>query len=64
MDGFSGAMNDGNSGTWQALGDLNQSGVLVLTYTNGNQSRYELVLQDNLYLDGQKWLRGENERCY
>lgn len=64
MDGFSGAMSDGNTGTWQAQGNLDQPGLLILSYVNGKQASFQLVLTDNLYLDGQKWLRGENERCY
>jgi len=64
MDGFSGAANDSNHGTWQASGSVSQSGTLHLTYANGNQNTIQLQLQDKLYLDGVQWLRGDNERCH
>lgn len=64
MDGFSGAVSDGNTGQWQATGNINQPGRLQLTYANGNQTSFQLQLQDKLYLDGEQWLRGDNERCY
>ncbi|GGF71963.1 hypothetical protein [Alteromonas lipolytica] len=63
MDGFSGAMDDSNSGQWEASGSTNQPGTLRLNYANGAQSVIQLQLQDKLYLDGVQWLRGDNERC-
>lgn len=63
MEGFSGAGSNDNTGNWQATGNVNQPGTLQLNYADGTQMKIKLQLQDKLYLNGDQWLRGDNERC-
>lgn len=63
MDGFSGAFGDNTIGRWEAQGSINQVGILQLTYNNGERNSYQIELHDSLFLNGTKWLRGDNERC-
>lgn len=61
--GFSGAWAGGGKGRWSASGKQPGSGELRLQFADG-VSTYALSLEDgSLYLDGTKWLRGNNEYC-
>jgi hypothetical protein len=41
-------------------------GTLILDWSNGQRSEWALefnVQRDELYVNGNRWLRGANERC-
>ena len=61
--GASGAFQGGGSGRWSASGKQPGAGELRLEYADG-VATYRLTLEGrSLYLDGTKWLRGDNEYC-
>ena len=63
--GASGAFQGLGSGRWTASG-AGASGTLVLNWSNGEQSTWSLGYdyeENKLYLNGDQWLRGQNERC-
>jgi len=61
----SGAFGSNRSGDWSASGDLAAAGTLTLTSGNGQSSQMTARMDaDGLYLNGERWLRGdENTRC-
>lgn len=63
--GASGAFQTLDRGRWSASG-AGAAGTLVLEWTSGERSRWSLEYdyeQDHLYMNGDRWLRGDNERC-
>ena len=61
--GASGAFQGGGSGRWSASGKQPGAGELRLEHADGIAT-YRLTLEGgSLYLDGTKWLRGDNEYC-
>lgn len=53
----------GASGSWQASGPAN-AGLLILKANNGSQQQYRVnISEEGLYLDGTKWLRGDDSGC-
>jgi hypothetical protein len=59
----SGAFEGGRTGNWTALGSLT-SGSLKLASSDGSVSNFEVREgSGGLMLNGQKWLRGENDVC-
>lgn len=63
--GASGAAQSTGGGRWSATG-AGSAGTLILTWANGERSSLELSYdydQDRLYLNGDRMLRGANERC-
>ena len=59
----SGTFDGGHQGRWQAAG-LTTSGVLTLTDAQGNNRSFQLsVRNDGVYLNGNRWLRGNNTQC-
>ena len=53
----------GASGRWQASGPAN-GGLLILRTINGSQQTYKVNISDEgFYLDGTKWLRGDDSGC-
>jgi hypothetical protein len=61
--GASGAYAGSGQGRWSASGTQPAKGELRLQFSDGVSS-YTLALEGgDLYLDGSKWLRGDNEYC-
>ena len=63
--GASGAFQGGSSGRWQATG-AGANGQLTLRFGDGSVAQHELFYdydKDQLFVDGKRWLRGDNERC-
>lgn len=63
--GASGAFQSRGDGRWTATG-AGRSGTLELQWADGSRSSWALeydARQDHLYLNGDRWLRGANERC-
>lgn len=63
--GASGAYQGRGGGTWSATG-AGRTGTLVLHWSTGTRSTWPLEYdyeEDRLLLDGERWLRGENQRC-
>ncbi len=63
--GASGAFQTTNGGRWSATGS-GATGTLILNWSNGQQSTWDLEFdyeQRRTYVNGNRWLRGENERC-
>lgn len=63
--GASGAFQDLASGRWRAEGSGNR-GQLFLDWADGSTSQWLLEYDpanDRLFVDGARWLRGQNERC-
>jgi hypothetical protein len=63
--GASGAAQASGSGAWSATG-AGKSGTLILTWSSGGSTTLELGYdyeQDRMYLNGERVLRGTNERC-
>jgi hypothetical protein len=59
----SGAFEGGRTGNWTALGGRT-NGSLKLASSDGSISNFQVrEASDGLMLNGQKWLRGENEVC-
>ncbi len=64
--GASGAAQATGGGRWSATG-AGRSGTLTLAWGNGERSTFALEYdydQDRLYVDGERMLRGANERCW
>jgi hypothetical protein len=63
--GASGAAQATGGGRWSAAG-AGRTGTLILQWGNGEQSTWSLEYdyeQDRLYVNGERMLRGVNERC-
>lgn len=63
--GASGAYQNANAGRWSATG-TGATGTLTLEWANGERSTWSLEYdydQGRTYVNGDRWLRGENERC-
>lgn len=63
--GASGAMQSRGGGRWSAIG-TGRNGTLILQWDNGERSTMSLEYdyeQDRLYVNGERMLRGANERC-
>jgi hypothetical protein len=63
--GASGAYQGRGDGQWSATG-AGATGTLTLRWASGEESRWALEYNydaDELYLNGSRWLRGNNERC-
>lgn len=63
--GASGAFQGAGNGRWSASG-AGATGSLDLEWSNGGQSTWPLEYdydQNQLFVNGQRMLRGENERC-
>ena len=63
--GASGAVQGTGDGRWSATG-TGATGPLTLHWSNGEQSTWDLEYDYELsrtYVNGQRWLRGENDRC-
>jgi hypothetical protein len=63
--GASGAAVRSGTGRWSATG-TGRTGQLVLDYGGGQRSTFELTYdyeQNRLFLNGERFLRGKNERC-
>ena len=63
--GASGAAQATDGGRWSASG-AGQTGTLMLEWSNGERSSWALEYdyeQNRTFLDGDRWLRGDNERC-
>lgn len=59
----SGAFQGGHTGRWTAQGALS-SGSLSLAAQDGRTLRFSVAEgSDGLYLDGKRWMRGDNTRC-
>jgi hypothetical protein len=60
----SGAFAGGLDGTWTAQGSPPGAGQLVLSTRDGQVLRYTLQSRsDGIGIDGERWMRGDNERC-
>ena len=63
--GASGAFQNNSTGSWSATG-AGEYGSLTLRHGDGTTSQYELrwdYQENKLYVDGKRWLHGENEVC-
>jgi len=63
--GASGAYRGSGNGRWSATG-AGATGTLVLEWSDGGRSTWGLEYdydQDRLYVNGERMLRGANERC-
>jgi hypothetical protein len=63
--GASGAVQGLGGGRWSATG-AGAAGTLVLQWSSGERDSWALEYdyqQDRLYIEGVRWLRGNNERC-
>jgi hypothetical protein len=63
--GASGAFQGAGNGRWSASG-AGATGSLDLEWSNGGQSTWALEYdhdRNQLFVNGQRMLRGENERC-
>ena len=63
--GASGAAQSTGGGRWSATG-AGRTGTLILQWGNGERSTWALEYdyeQDRLYVNGERMLRGANERC-
>lgn len=63
--GASGAFQGAGGGRWSATG-AGATGTLHLQWSNGARSAWSLeydYAENRLYLNGERMLRGENERC-
>lgn len=60
----SGAFGSNRRGTWSATGETSGQGVLSLTAVDGTRGQRQVRLgADGVYLNGVRWLRGDNARC-
>jgi len=63
--GASGAVQGLGNGRWSATG-TGATGTLTLDWSNGERSTWDLEYDYELsrtYVNGGRWLRGENDRC-
>jgi hypothetical protein len=63
--GASGAAQTTDRGVWSASGS-GRTGTLVLEWSNGERSTMDLEYdyeQNRTFMNGERWLRGDNERC-
>ena len=63
--GASGAYQGLGGGRWSATG-AGATGTLILDWSNGERSTLSLEYdygRGELHIDGDRWLRGKNERC-
>jgi hypothetical protein len=63
--GASGAARAAGGGRWSATG-AGERGTLVLDWSDGERTTFELRYdygQNRVYLNGERMLRGKNERC-
>ena len=63
--GASGAAQSRGQGRWSATG-AGKTGTLILAWSSGERSTLDLMYDyenDRLYVDGDRMLRGNNERC-
>jgi hypothetical protein len=63
--GASGAVQSRGQGRWSATG-AGRAGTLLLTWSSGERTSLELSYDyedDRLYVNGDRMLRGNNERC-
>lgn len=52
------------TGTWRVQGPLSGTGELTLSTSDGDSLRYTLrQAPDGVLIDGERWLRGENNQC-
>ena len=64
-DGISASSNsqDGGRGTWRIRTRMGRSG-LELRFSDGRIKEYQLEYRENaVFLDGKRWLRGDNTAC-
>lgn len=60
----SGAFGSGTQGTWSAAGASGAAGTLTLSATDGSRVQYDAQAgNDGIYLNGDRWMRGDNARC-
>jgi len=60
----SGAFGSNSTGRWSASGDTSATGTIAFVPGNGQQWEMKAQLgADGLYLNGERWLRGDNTRC-
>lgn len=60
----SGAFGSNGGGTWSATGKISELGII--SFAHGDGTRGELQVEmgaDGVYLNGERWLRGDNDRC-
>ena len=63
-DVASGAFGSNATGTWSATGDLSAEGSITMIRSDGQQGQARVQMgADGLYLNGARWLRGDNNRC-
>lgn len=63
--GASGAVQSRGQGRWSATG-AGKTGTLLLAWSSGEQTSLDLMYdydKDRLYVNGDRMLRGNNERC-
>lgn len=63
--GASGAFQGDSTGRWTATG-AGGHGALTLHYGDGSQGQYQLrwdYQENHLYVDGKRWLHGDNDVC-
>jgi len=63
--GASGALQSRGQGRWSATG-AGKTGTLMLAWSSGEQTSLDLLYDydnDRLYVNGDRMLRGNNERC-
>ncbi len=60
----SGAFGSNHGGTWSASGDTASAGILIIDRSDGQQAQIRVEIgSDGLYLNGERWLRGDNNAC-
>ncbi len=60
----SGAFGSNHGGTWSASGDISSAGILTINRSDGQQVQIRVENgPDGLYLNGERWLRGDNNAC-
>jgi hypothetical protein len=60
----SGAFGDVSEGAWSASGSAGAPGQLDLTGADGRRMSLRVEAgADGIYLDGTRWMRGDNSRC-
>lgn len=60
----SGAFGSNSNGTWVAAGEVTGAGIITLMRTDGQRGELRAEMTgDNFTLNGERWLRGDNNRC-